>query len=110
MTNFEYFSLLYFWVIILTFAAYYIAKRFLSVKRKVSLGPHYPFVKAMSILLIAFSIRHGMAELIFPLAMDYMGAEYTPPVYQNSKEAMVFYVAVMLIAISYANVLGKQNN
>ncbi len=109
MTTLEYFSLVYTWVIILTILTYYIAKRFLKVKRHVAIGPTYPIVKAMSIMLVAFSIRHGMIELAIPLLVQHYGLEFSPTTSDSSLEAIVFYIAVMLVAISYAWALKKTN-
>ena len=100
--------MLYVWVMVLTVLLYHLIRRVLKGRHQILSGPTYPIVRALSIMLIAFSIRHGLIDLILPLLITSFGLKYDPGVSQSTTEAIVFYLAVTVIAISYAWMATKK--
>ncbi|MEM6725820.1 MAG: hypothetical protein AAF598_17395 [Bacteroidota bacterium] len=102
--------MLYVWVMVLTVLLYHLVRRVLKGRHQILSGPTYPIVRALSIMLIAFSIRHGLIDLILPLLITSFGLDYDPAASQSATEAIVFYVAVTVIAMSYAWMVKQENS
>ncbi len=107
MSTSMYLTLLYCFIFIAFIMGFHLAKKYLTVRQKIAGKPTYPFIKAFSILLMAFIVQNGASQMIFPAVMEQMGLE-VQAYPGNTTETIVFYLVVGAIAIAYAVSLKGQ--
>jgi len=93
--------LLYLLLVLLVVFSYLLVKIVLDFRQRIIGKPTYPLVKALSVLLIAFTLQNGLSRLLFTVAMDFLG--YEDYVYTgNPHGSAIFYIVVGAVAITYA--------